>query len=177
MSEPLSPYMCPKSLGIQHTLATWFGGGFRAASYLLSDTAPPADQGSPAPEIISPASPSTPRPCVNSDDLSSSIALVQLPQLSGPAAFQQYQSPIPDLAGQTKRYVLFGVPGSRRTLTASQVMIDNQSTDSSFFHDLKKCYEKHRGCLRLWFSIWRLEYCEIARVLYNTLTIALYAES
>ncbi|KFA76187.1 hypothetical protein S40288_10098 [Stachybotrys chartarum IBT 40288] len=60
-------------------------------------------------------------------------------------------------------YILFGVQGSQRTLTPGQVCVSDQSTDSTVFQDLKECYETRRGFWRLWLSIWRLDYCHVAK--------------
>ena len=90
---------------------------------------------------------------------------------------QQNQTPMPDPANQASSYILFGVQGSRRTLTPSQILINDQSTDSSVFQDLKKCYQTHRGRLRLWFSIWHLEYCEVVKVCFNLIHSMLNAKA
>ena len=70
----------------------------------------------------------------------------------------------PDSTSEPVKFVLFGIQGSRRTLEPGQIRTHRQSTDSSVFQDLKECYRTHRGRLRLWFSIWRLENCEIVKV-------------
>lgn len=70
-------------------------------------------------------------------------------------------------ASQTKSWILVGIQGARRTLIPAQISINDQSTDYSVFRDLNMCYRTHRGRLRLWFSIWRLEYCEVVKVLYH----------
>jgi hypothetical protein len=61
-------------------------------------------------------------------------------------------------------YILLGAQGPARTLTPAEVHVNDQSTDSSVFHDLRERYEIHRGFWRMWFSIWRLEYCHVAKV-------------
>lgn len=66
--------------------------------------------------------------------------------------------------GQNQSWILFGVQGARRTLTPTQISINDQSTDDSVFQGLKECYQTHRGRLRLWFSIWQLECCEVVKV-------------
>lgn len=67
-------------------------------------------------------------------------------------------------ANQGQGWILFGVQGPRRTLTPSQISVHNQSTDYTVFQELKECYQANRGRLRLWFSIWRLEFCEVVKV-------------
>lgn len=63
-------------------------------------------------------------------------------------------------------WILLGVRGGWLTLTPSQIPINSQTTDHSLFQELRKIYRCHRGWLRLWFSIWRLQCCEIVKVRY-----------
>ena len=60
-------------------------------------------------------------------------------------------------------WVLFGVQGSRRTLEISNIPISNHSNDSSFYRSLRQHYRTNRGRLQLWFSFWRLDYCEVVK--------------
>lgn len=76
---------------------------------------------------------------------------------------------IPNTVARARTWILFGVQGARRTLNPTQVMINDQSTDYELFQGLKKFYRLHRGRLRLWFSIWRLENCEVVKVTRNIL--------
>ncbi|CAI6058733.1 unnamed protein product, partial [Clonostachys chloroleuca] len=66
-------------------------------------------------------------------------------------------------------YILLGAQGPARTLTPAEVHVNDQSTDSSVFHDLRERYEIRRGFWRMWFSIWRLEYCHVAK--FNRLSL------
>lgn len=77
---------------------------------------------------------------------------------------QQIPVPTPSTVVQTESWILFGVKGASRTLTPTQISVNSQATDSSVFQEFKKCYQLRRGRLRLWFSIWRLEYCESVKV-------------
>lgn len=61
-------------------------------------------------------------------------------------------------------WILFGVRGSRRTLQPTQIQVTDLTTDSHIFRQLKKIYRTHRGWLRLWLSVWRLDYCEVVKV-------------
>lgn len=72
--------------------------------------------------------------------------------------------PIPNPARQPKSWILVGIQGARRTLTPAQIPVSDQSTDHDVFQELSKCYRAYRGRLRLWFSIWRLGYCEVVKV-------------
>uniref|UniRef100_A0A0B7KMX2 Uncharacterized protein n=1 Tax=Bionectria ochroleuca TaxID=29856 RepID=A0A0B7KMX2_BIOOC len=67
-------------------------------------------------------------------------------------------------------YILLGAQGPARTLTPAEVHVNDQSTDSSVFHDLRERYEIRRGFWRMWFSIWRLEYCHVAK--FNRLSLS-----
>ena len=62
-----------------------------------------------------------------------------------------------------KLWVLFGVQGSRRTLEISHIPINDQSNDSSLYCSLRQHYRTNRGRLKLWFSFWRLDYCEVVK--------------
>jgi hypothetical protein len=68
---------------------------------------------------------------------------------------QHVQLPMVASISPTRGWVLFGVEGGYRTLTPAEILVDDQSTDHSFFRELKRCYK----------AIWRLDYCEVVRVL------------
>ncbi|KAK8087878.1 hypothetical protein PG997_002839 [Apiospora hydei] len=69
----------------------------------------------------------------------------------------------------TRNWVLLGVQGQRRTIDPAEILIDQWTTDHQFFKSLKASYRRYRGKLRLWFSIWRLHYCEV--VMFHRLTL------
>lgn len=69
-------------------------------------------------------------------------------------------------SNRNDKWILFGANGGRRTLKPCQISINDQSTDYSVFQELKKAYRSQRGLLRLWFSIWQLEYCQVVKVPY-----------
>lgn len=71
-------------------------------------------------------------------------------------------SPAPP--AQSFFWVLLGVNGATRTMFPAQIFVDEWTTDSRFFKELKRTYWEHRGWLRSWFSIWRLQYCEVVKV-------------
>ncbi|KAF2650593.1 hypothetical protein K491DRAFT_761638 [Lophiostoma macrostomum CBS 122681] len=75
----------------------------------------------------------------------------------------QAQRSTTNIRNKKQSYILFGVQGSRKTLTPSEVFVNDQTTDASVFQRLKTRYRIDRGWLRLWFSIWRLEYCEVVK--------------
>ena len=161
--KPQSPYWC-RTNGTRVPLTTWFTGKFRGAP-----PAPPATSDSSAAQKYTPsgnaaASPQTLGSSSNDRDQSSPTASIQPNQQRNLITNQRVQKATSDPASGVRSYILFGVQGSRRTLTPSQIPINNQSTDSAVFQDLKKCYQTYRGRLRLWFSIWRLEYCEVVKV-------------
>lgn len=63
-----------------------------------------------------------------------------------------------------RHWVLLGVQGSRPTRIPGEVAVETSTTDYHFFKSLKAEYAKHRGRIRLWFSLWQLEYFEFAEV-------------
>ncbi|GFF25909.1 hypothetical protein IFM61606_09579 [Aspergillus udagawae] len=99
-----------------------------------------------------------------SDGGQSSVTAPTQPHQGSPITGQQVQIAAPNPTGQTQSWILFGVQGARRTLTPAQISVNDQSTDYSVFQELKESYRTHRGRLRLWFSIWRLEFCEVVKV-------------
>ncbi|KAK0763040.1 hypothetical protein N5P37_004023 [Trichoderma harzianum] len=84
-------------------------------------------------------------------------------QQQGPTIGQQAQVTIPDPNNSLQWWILFGVRGARRTLVPTQIHVTNQTTDSHIFQELKRCYMIYRGRLRLWLSVWRLDYCEVVK--------------
>lgn len=105
---------------------------------------------------------STPPKSVQLQPLSG--AAVPLQQQQGPTLGQQSQVTIPDPNNSLQWWILFGVRGARRTLVPTQIHVTSQTTDSHIFQELKRCYRIYRGRLRLWLSVWRLEYCEVVKV-------------
>jgi hypothetical protein len=64
----------------------------------------------------------------------------------------------------SKRWILFGVQGSRLSMELEHIEIDDYINDSRFYRTLREHYQKHRGKLKLWFSIWRLGFCDGVKV-------------
>lgn len=161
--KPQSPYCC----GMNGTalVKRWFGSVFRKANLasLASLTSSAARRYTP-PGDAATTSPSTTGSEPKAGDKSSLASSIQSMEQESTIAAQQGPTAAPGPAGQTDSYVLFGVQGSQRTLRPDQISINSRSTDSSVFQGLKKCYQIHRGRLRLWFSIWRLENCEVVKV-------------
>ncbi|KAF4126272.1 hypothetical protein GMORB2_0008 [Geosmithia morbida] len=59
---------------------------------------------------------------------------------------------------------IFLACGERRgTSTPTQVAVRRHATDSEVSEELRKWYRLRRGWVRLWFSIWRLEYCDAVK--------------
>ena len=94
----------------------------------------------------------------------SSVTGPTQPHQSSPSTGQRLRVSTMDPSKRTKSWILLGVQGARRTLTPAQISVKDQSTDCSVFQDLKECYRTQRGRLRLWFSIWRLEFCQVVKV-------------
>lgn len=70
----------------------------------------------------------------------------------------------------SKRWILFGVQGSRLSMELEHIEIDDYVNDSSFYRSLREHYRQHRGKLKLWFSIWRFGFCDGVKVgIYLTL--------
>jgi hypothetical protein len=114
-----------------------------------------------------PTLPPITRSAYNGGGQSSSTALFQPHQTVSPIAGRQGQIAASGSVSHINSYVLFGVQGPRRTVTPGQIPTNNRSTDYDFFQGLKKCYQNQRGRLRLWFSIWRLENCDVVKVCYS----------
>lgn len=146
-------------------VTAWFEGMSRKARPAPTATlASSAAQRYTPPRIAAPVSSLTSASSRNVGGESSLPASIPTLRQGSLITNQQDHSAPPGSTGQTNSYILFGVQGSRRTLTPSQISTNGQSTDSSVFQDLRKCYQTHRGKLRIWFSIWRLEYCEVVKV-------------
>lgn len=78
-------------------------------------------------------------------------------------ASQQSTAVLAHSATAIQSWILFGVQGSRRTMEISHIPINNQSNDSSLYRSLRQHYRTNRGRLKLWFSFWRLDYCEVVK--------------
>ncbi|KAH7303469.1 hypothetical protein B0I35DRAFT_179231 [Stachybotrys elegans] len=158
--KPKSPYWCvkrkprPSIMAHIKTSIQWLSPSQAARRY--------------TPSVGSPQSSTSPS--------SGSIVSSTMATSSGAATSQAHLGhhiTVPNQPGQTgslgprtsstSSYILLGVQGSRRTLMPGQVHVSDQSTDSSVFQDLKKLYKSRRGFLRLYFSIWRLEYCHVVK--------------
>lgn len=157
---PLSPYWCT-TRRTRNPLITWLVGIFWA----LPANSPAASMSAAAsrytPSDVSAVSSSSPLP---GGQYSAAIQTSPNQQtVSTPA--QQGHTAATDVSNRIKTYILFGVQGGRRTMAPTQIPVYDNSTDSSIFKELKKCYAARRGRLRLWFSIWRLEYCCVVKVI------------
>ena len=78
-------------------------------------------------------------------------------------ASQQSTAALVHPATTIQSWVLFGVQGSRRTLEVNHIPVNNHSNDTSLYCSLRQHYRANRGRLRLWFSFWRLDYCEVVK--------------
>jgi len=85
-------------------------------------------------------------------------------QQTTPLTNSQAHAATQGASSQIQGYILFGVQAGRRTLVPAQVPVYDRSTDCSVFKEIRQCYQAQRGQLRLRFSIWRLEYCAVAKV-------------
>ena len=156
---PLSLHWC----GIQTRvpLISWLTGIFRTAPAALSATSTSAAASRYTPSSFALSTPpSLPPGSQNSAALSSSTN-----QQTAAVTMTQTQTAAICPPHQIQGYILFGVQGGRRTLVPAQVPVYDSSSDYSVFKDLRKCYQAQRGRLRLWFSIWHLEYCSITKVI------------
>lgn len=144
------------------TLPSWLEAIFLKASLPLPATASVSPQSHTLAENFASASLPSHKSSPNSDSYSS-----KTPSTQSHDRDRLISIAPPHPAVQTQSWILFGVKGSRRTLTPTQVSINDQSTDYSVFQELKRCYQTRRGRLRLWFSIWRLENCEVVKVQYS----------
>lgn len=63
----------------------------------------------------------------------------------------------PDPSVPEKGWILLGVRGGTPLYKISQVLVTEQSTDRTVFSEIQSLYKRHRGWLRVWFSIWRLQ--------------------
>ena len=79
----------------------------------------------------------------------------------------QLTTTVTNSAATERTWILFGVQGSRPTLEINHIPITSQSNDSSFYRSLRQCYRNNRGRLKLWFSFWRLDYCEVVKACFN----------
>ncbi|PKY03849.1 hypothetical protein P168DRAFT_170710 [Aspergillus campestris IBT 28561] len=135
---------------------------FRKALLTLSATVTSSSAAQGYPPSASPAPTQSPSPSPNNGGQSSATAQNQLQQAS-PAMGQQVQENAQGPDGQVQGWILFGVQGAGKFLKSAQVLVNDHSTDHSVFQDLRKCYRAKRGRIRLWFSIWRLEFCEVVK--------------
>ncbi|KAH7086605.1 hypothetical protein FB567DRAFT_603720 [Paraphoma chrysanthemicola] len=87
----------------------------------------------------------------------------QSQQTSGATTNQQSTSSLTVSTPLTKFWVLFGVQGPRPALEISHIEIQDQTNDSAFYRLLRKQYSQSRGRLCLWFSMWRIGYCEVVK--------------
>lgn len=97
-----------------------------------------------------------------------------LAQPNSPSPTNASQTPHPQAASvqQTasrRTWILLGIQGEKRTMEPAEIQVDEWTTDYHFFKALRLCYRRHRGKLRLWFSIWRLHYCEVVKVMSSEL--------
>lgn len=126
---------------------------------------------STAAQKYTPAAPfiSKPGNCILPSSRDCSSGTTPVPhQPSSPPIPTHAQSGTPNSGNLVTTWILFGVKGSRRGLELTEVPINSQTTDYSAFQALKSCYQAHRGRLKLWFSIWRLDNCEVVKVQIST---------
>lgn len=69
-----------------------------------------------------------------------------------------------NVQGTSQSVVLLGVKGSRITLELAQIDTTKNGKDNLFFRTLKQQYKQHRGSVRYWLSIWRLNHCDFVKV-------------
>lgn len=164
--QPKSTYWCrKKGGGLQ--LRSWTASLFRQLRPASAAPSPSsAAQKYTPPGTVATASSSTQQYSTQDSAASGSVAAGPSqshgpkPSTPGPQAHTSTPSPVV----QTDSWILFGVQGASRILKPSQIPVSHQMTDYSLFQELKKCYQSRRGRPRLWFSIWRLEYCESVKV-------------
>lgn len=162
--EPRSTYLCGLK-GDNVPPTTWLKSLFRQCgpgSVPLNSSA--AQKYTPPGEAASPSFSAHQSPQQNSA-VSAASAPSQARQRNYIAG-QQTSLSLPLPRGQDESWILFGVQGASPILVPAEVLVKSQATDYSVFQDLKRCYQSHRGRLRLWFSIWRLEYCDVVKVCY-----------
>lgn len=93
-------------------------------------------------------------------------------QQQGSTIGQQAQVVTPGSTNNQQWWILLGIKGAQRTLVPTQIHVTSQTTDSDIFQELKNSYKIHRGRLRLWFSVWRLDYCEVVKVRIQNKSVA-----
>jgi hypothetical protein len=64
----------------------------------------------------------------------------------------------------TDRHVFLCVQIGNNKLRLSQINIAVDPTDDLFFKNLKSEYQRLRGRLRRWFSVWIYDHCEFIKV-------------
>lgn len=172
--KPRPSYWC-RTKRVGPLQKAWFEGKFRKVSSVscAATLSTAAERYTPTRNFTSASTPrheSRPR-----GDGQSSATTPNQSHQGNPIAIRRAQIAALDPTSQTKSWILVGIQGARRTLIPAQISINNQSTDYSVFRDLNMCYRTHRGRLRLWFSIWRLEYCEVVKVFYHPKYLPLQA--
>lgn len=75
-----------------------------------------------------------------------------------------------NVQGTSQSVVLLGVKGPRITLELAQIDTIKNGKDNLFFWSLKQQYKQHRGSVRYWLSIWRLNHCDFVKVISTSLS-------
>ena len=61
-------------------------------------------------------------------------------------------------------YILLGAHRGRRSVEIGYLDNEKARDDGAFFVNVKTEYQRLRGYLRCWFSIWRLSHCDFVKV-------------
>ena len=159
-SIPPSPHWCRKKKLCVPLMAYFMGA--RAAP--LAASASTATSRYTPSSLAASTTPSFSSPTSLPGSQHSAILSTSSNQQSVPHTTPQAQSVAQGTSSQAHNYILFGVESGKRTLVPAQVPVYDWSTDASVFKGLKQCYQAQRGWLRLWFSVWRLDFCAVVKV-------------
>ncbi len=164
--ECLLPHGC-RPRGSPTPWTSWLKGKFRKAPA----SAPPSASTSSAAQKYTPTSPNAPSsgPGLgrSSGPSSNAASQAQAQTQTGhqvSTATRQGQAATLGSPPEKKQWILFGVRKAQRVMKPAEIPVTDRDTNYTVFQGLKNCYKTHRGRLRLWFSIWRLEYCEVSKV-------------
>jgi hypothetical protein len=69
-----------------------------------------------------------------------------------------------------RRWILFGVQGSRGPLEIEHIGINDSVNDGNFYGSIREHYRKHHPKWKQLFSMWRLGFCVAVKVKIHTLT-------
>ncbi|ORY06745.1 hypothetical protein BCR34DRAFT_616857 [Clohesyomyces aquaticus] len=88
------------------------------------------------------------------------------PQQQGgttPGQTPPHSTPPPRIPPPVALWIVFGVQQPRRNVRIDHIPVSRGTSDRNFYRALRECYKRGRGWLRLWFSMWRLHYCDIVK--------------